>query len=136
MTESSRISRGVIQEITELKSSCYDCLVLPGGFGVAKNLSNFAIENEKFTVDKEVERVIKDFYSEKKHIVACCIAPILLGKVLGKSNNGPGVQLTLGSEGVKIKINYFRKIGLTQEPLDLLDNLAIMLKYVTLTKYP
>jgi enhancing lycopene biosynthesis protein 2 len=75
-------------------------LVLPGGFGVAKNFSNFATENDKFTVEKEVERVLKDFHQNKKQIAACCIAPILLGKAFAISNGGPGAKLTLGSEGV------------------------------------
>ncbi len=74
--------------------------MLPGGFGVAKNLSNFATENEKFTVDKQVENVLKDFYQNKKQIAACCIAPILLGKVFAISSGGQGATITLGCEGV------------------------------------
>jgi len=77
-------------------------LVIPGGFGVAKNLSNFATENEKFTVDKQVERVLKEFYLDKKPIAACCIAPILLGKVFAVSSGGPAATITLGCEGVSL----------------------------------
>ena len=75
-------------------------MVIPGGFGVAKNLSNFATENEKFIVDKDVEIVLKEFYEHKKQIAACCIAPILLGKVFAISSGGPGATITLGCEGV------------------------------------
>jgi enhancing lycopene biosynthesis protein 2 len=44
MIESSRITRGDIKDLTELKASNYDALFVPGGFGVAKNLSDFAVK--------------------------------------------------------------------------------------------
>lgn len=57
--------------------------------------------NDKFEVNKDVETVIREFYKNEKYIAACCIGPILLGKVLA-----PDVKLTLGSEGVY----YFKLI--------------------------
>lgn len=92
MKESARISRGNVKPITELNSSSADAVIFPGGFGAAKNLSNFAVSGADMTVNGEVERVLNDFHGSKKPIGLCCIAPMLAAKVLGSK----GVTLTLG----------------------------------------
>jgi enhancing lycopene biosynthesis protein 2 len=98
--ESARITRGNIKEIRNLNSSNYDALFVPGGFGVAKNLSDFGSKGKEMTVHAEVERVLKDFHANKKQIGMCCIAPILAAKVFGTTRDGgPGVTITLGSKG-------------------------------------
>jgi enhancing lycopene biosynthesis protein 2 len=50
LLESARIARGNVKPLTELKASDYDALVVPGGFGVAKNLSDYAFKGDKMTV--------------------------------------------------------------------------------------
>lgn len=92
LAESARISRGNMKPITELTSSAADAVIFPGGFGAAKNLSDFAVKGGDMTVIPEVERVLKDFHVAKKPIGLCCIAPMLAAKVLG----GNGVTITLG----------------------------------------
>ncbi|XP_042237367.1 ES1 protein homolog, mitochondrial-like [Homarus americanus] len=92
LTESARIARGNVKPITELTSGTADAVFFPGGFGAAKNLSDFAVKGADMTVISEVERVIKDFHGAKKPLGFCCIAPILAAKVLG----GSGVTVTLG----------------------------------------
>ncbi|KAK3874871.1 hypothetical protein Pcinc_020191 [Petrolisthes cinctipes] len=92
MVESARITRGPVKPLTELSSASADAVFLPGGFGAAKNLSDFAVNGGDMSVNSEVERVIKDFHGAKKPIGLCCIAPIVAAKVLGSS----GVTLTLG----------------------------------------
>ncbi len=42
LEESARIARGNCKDLKELKSSDFDVLIIPGGFGAAKNLSDFA----------------------------------------------------------------------------------------------
>ena len=51
----------------------YDMLMIPGGFGVAKNFSNFGFQGEKFTVEKYFSEIVQQFYELKKPIGACCI---------------------------------------------------------------
>jgi len=80
--ESARISRGNVLDIATLDARNYDALVIPGGFGVAKNLSDFASKQEQMEVDKDVAKVLKDFHDHKKVIGLTCIAPILAAKVL------------------------------------------------------
>lgn len=90
MKESARIARGNVKPLSELSSGDYDAVVFPGGFGAAKNLSSWAVDGAACTVDDDVRRVIEDFHAARKCIGACCIAPVLLAKVI------PGSRLTVG----------------------------------------
>lgn len=72
---------------------------MPGGFGAAKNLSDFGVNGADMTVKEDVAAVLKDFHKAQKHIGLCCIAPILAAKVFGEGSSGPGLKLTLGRKG-------------------------------------
>jgi len=96
LKESARIARGAVAPLTELKAADdVSAVVVPGGFGAAKNLSDFGFKGADMTVDPEMARVLSEFHAAKKPLALCCIAPILAAKVLGKS----GVKLTLGNCG-------------------------------------
>mmetsp|Transcript_9881 Transcript_9881/g.19760 ORF Transcript_9881/g.19760 Transcript_9881/m.19760 type:complete len:242 (-) Transcript_9881:347-1072(-) len=95
LVESARIARGNVQPMTALKASDYQAVIFPGGFGAAKNLSSWATEGTDCTVDADVARAINEFYAEKKPIGACCIAPVLLAKVL----KDKGIMVTVGGTG-------------------------------------
>nr|CAD7453913.1 unnamed protein product [Timema tahoe] len=95
LAESARIARGVIKPLAELKASSVDAVIFPGGFGAAKNLSDWAVKGKDCTVLPDVERVLKDFHASKKPIGLCCISPVLAAKVL------PGTTLTLGQNDNK-----------------------------------
>jgi enhancing lycopene biosynthesis protein 2 len=97
LVEAARIARGKISALTKLNVDDFDAVLLPGGFGAAKNLSSFAYEGENYSVDKEVERVVREFHSAKKPIVALCIAPMIIAKVLG-------AEVTIGSDKETAKI--------------------------------
>jgi len=98
LIESARIARGKVAPLADLKASDFAAVVFPGGFGAAKNLSNFATSSDP-SADEEVARVISEFHGEKKPMAFCCIAPILVALVLGKA--GTKVKLTLGKKGDK-----------------------------------
>lgn len=83
LIESARLARGKVKNITALQADEYDAILFPGGFGAAKNLSDFAFKGDGMTVHPEVERVIKDFHAKQKPIGALCIAPTIIAKVLG-----------------------------------------------------
>jgi len=83
LTEASRIARGEIKPLSELTANDADALVFPGGFGAAKNLSTFAFDGADCTVNKDVERVVKEFVAAKKPIGALCISPAVMAKILG-----------------------------------------------------
>ncbi len=92
LAESARIARGKVRALREYRATDYDALVLPGGFGAAKNLCNFATEGAACTIASEVERAVLETHEAGKVIGAMCIAPVILAKLL------PGVEITLGGE--------------------------------------
>jgi enhancing lycopene biosynthesis protein 2 len=94
LIESARITRSQTQDLKKLKSSAYDALILPGGFGVALSLCDWAQKGASCHVDPTVEKTIKDFYDEEKPVGAICIAPALVARVLGNHN----ISVTIGSD--------------------------------------
>lgn len=90
--ESARIARGNIRPLADYRATDYDALALPGGMGAARNLSSFAFQGAQMTVRPEVEQAILSTYEAHKPVLAMCIAPMVLAKVLGRY----GVTLTLG----------------------------------------
>ena len=93
LVESARIARGNIKPVTECNVDEFDALILPGGFGAAKNLCTFAVDGENSTVDKDVLKVCEAFALAKKPAAYACIAPALAASVYGKN-----VKLTIGND--------------------------------------
>ncbi len=94
LAESARISRGEILSIDEVDAKSLDGLVLPGGFGAAKNLSDFAARGQQCTVHPAVADLIQKMWRAEKPIGAWCIAPAILAKVLGEAHP----TLTIGTD--------------------------------------
>jgi enhancing lycopene biosynthesis protein 2 len=94
LTEASRLGRGEIRSLNELKAQDFSGLALPGGYGVAKNLCTFAFKGAACEVLPEIDKVINDFFTARKPIAALCIAPALIAKVLGKH----GITVTIGND--------------------------------------
>lgn len=84
LVESARIARGNIRDIKEVKASDLDAVILPGGFGAAKNLCDFAVKGAAATVNPEVARLLKEMAAAQKPIGAICIAPVVIAAVLGQ----------------------------------------------------
>lgn len=93
-TEAARIARGNILPLERYDASDYDALALPGGMGAARNLSSWAFDGVQMTVRPEVESAILNTYHAQKPLMAMCIAPIVLARVLGSE----GIRLTLGQD--------------------------------------
>ena len=92
MIEAARIARGAIKPLSEYNVNDFDALVMPGGFGAAKNLSSFAFEGADSTVESETLRAIKETHSAQKPIGALCIAPAVVAKALGN------IEVTIGQD--------------------------------------
>ena len=95
LEESARIARGDVKPLSELAAAEYDALLIPGGFGAAKNLSSFGFKGADMEVESDVEKILHDFKNQEKVIGLTCIAPIIAAKVFGQE----GVKLTLGGRG-------------------------------------
>ena len=96
MIESSRISRGKIFNLKDLKINDYDFLLVPGGFGVAKNLSTWAYDDINCTINNSVKTIINNFNKSKKPIISLCISTVIIAMVLAKKVKN--LTLTIGSE--------------------------------------
>lgn len=92
LVEAARIARGEIAPLSSFRADGFDALILPGGFGAAQNLSDYATAGENMQVDEEVRQAVLTMHAVGKPIGAMCIAPVLLAKLL------PGVKLTIGKD--------------------------------------
>lgn len=92
LEEAARITRGNIVDIAQVVPADIDALVIPGGFGSAKNFSNWAFNGPEGTLRPDVKLLLVNLYNVGKPIVALCVSPILLALAL--PNSSP--QLTLG----------------------------------------
>lgn len=96
LEESARIARGNISDIAKITADDIDALFIPGGFGAAKNLCDFAFKGPDCDVNPEVARLIRAVVAAKKPLAAVCIAPALVAKVLGDDKLAH--QLTIGTD--------------------------------------
>jgi len=94
LVESARIARGEIQNLKEVKAADIDALIIPGGFGAAKNLSDFAVKGPEAAVHPEVQRIINEMADAGKPVGAICIAPATLTKALAHKNP----MVTIGND--------------------------------------
>lgn len=94
LVEAARIVRGQITDLARVGAADLDALILPGGFGVAKNLCSFATEGRQMKVLPAVEALVKAMRAAGKPMGFICIAPVIAAKVLG----GEGVRLTIGDD--------------------------------------
>ena len=70
LIESARIARGDIISLSELNKNTISSIVIAGGFGSAKNLSDWAFKGPNGTVLKEVKDLILYCIENKK---TCCV---------------------------------------------------------------
>ncbi|WP_339531141.1 MULTISPECIES: isoprenoid biosynthesis glyoxalase ElbB [unclassified Pseudomonas] len=92
LVESARIARGDVKDIREANAEGFDALIVPGGFGAAKNLSNFAVEGAGCSVNPQVLELAEAFAEAGKPVGLICISPALAAKIYG-----PGVTCTIGN---------------------------------------
>ncbi len=108
LVEGARIARGEISSLKEFRPADYDGLLLPGGFGAAKNLSTWAYDGDACKVDPDVEKAILGMLEIKKPVGAMCISPVILAKLV------PGTNLTTGND--KSSGSFIEKMGSKYTP--------------------
>lgn len=95
LEEAARIARGQIQDINTIVPADIDALVIPGGFGSAKNFSSWAFDGPKGTLRPDVKLLLVNMYNVGKPIVALCVSPVLIA--LAFEGMQVATQLTIGS---------------------------------------
>ena len=94
LRESARIARGEIKALSEIDPTDFDAIALPGGFGAAKNLCNFAFDASNLTVDTTLENFLLRAHELGKPIGFACIAPAIAAKLFGPH----GLRFTIGTD--------------------------------------
>lgn len=93
LQESARIARGEVTSLSEARADEFDALIVPGGFGVAKNLCSFAVDGSAMAINQEFLSFARSFADAKKAVGLVCIAPVLSAAIFGE-----GVSCTIGSD--------------------------------------
>lgn len=97
LAEASRIARvGQCLDLAQADPADYDALLLPGGYGVAKNHCSFAFKGAAGEVRPDVAAFVKTFFAAGKPVGAICIAPALVALALAGS--GRHAALTIGND--------------------------------------
>jgi enhancing lycopene biosynthesis protein 2 len=94
LTESARIARGEIRSLSDVSANELDALILPGGFGAAKNLCDFALVGPEARVQPQVADLLTTVHAQGKPIGAMCIAPAVVVRALGSASP----QVTIGND--------------------------------------
>ncbi len=82
LVEAARIARGNILDLKELSANDADGLMIPGGFGAAKNLTTWAFSGPDSEINEDVKSAILSFTDAKKPICALCMGPTVVAKAL------------------------------------------------------
>jgi enhancing lycopene biosynthesis protein 2 len=93
LVEAARIARGKILDVRDARVDEFDALLVPGGFGAAKNLSNFAVAGTAMVVQPDFLALARAFHQKGKPIGLICIAPVMAAAICGE-----GARCTIGND--------------------------------------
>lgn len=96
LIESARIARGKVLDILDVEPADLDALVIPGGFGSAKNFTNWAFKGPEGEILPEVKLLLINLMNIGKPIAALCVSPVVVAKALENSIYAP--LMTIGSD--------------------------------------
>jgi enhancing lycopene biosynthesis protein 2 len=93
LAEAARIARGKVRDLASAQASEFDALLVPGGFGAAKNLSDFAVAGSAMQVQPDFLRFARAMHEAGRPVGLICIAPAMAAKIFGA-----GVECTIGND--------------------------------------
>ena len=93
LVESARIARGEIMALDAIDVHDFDGLVIPGGFGAAKNLTDFAVNGAECSINTHVASACRAFAQARKPAGYLCIAPAIIPMIYDN-----GVKGTIGND--------------------------------------
>ncbi len=99
LVEAARIARGKIKPLSEARASDFAAIIMPGGGGAAKNLSDLAFAGAKAKVIPELKELLSQFLEEKKPIGAICISPAILVSAIADKISP---MVTIGDDNDKL----------------------------------
>ena len=107
MVEAARIARGKVVEISTVTPGELDALVIPGGFGSAKNFSKWAFSGPEGEIHPKIKLLLVNLVNIGKPIAALCVSPILVAKALEGSMIHPKLTIGTDKEGSPYDISEF-----------------------------
>ena len=93
LIEAARISRGNVLNVVDANAADYDGVIVPGGFGAAKNLSDFAVSGADMAMNADIKGFLQALHRQNKPIGLLCIAPVMAPLIFGA-----GVECTIGND--------------------------------------
>jgi enhancing lycopene biosynthesis protein 2 len=115
LVESARLARGEIKDLSEAHAEDFDALIMPGGFGAAKNLSDFATQGAGCKVLPAVLELAQAFARSGKPVGMMCIAPTMAAQIFGA-----GVVCTLGNDDDPAAVAS-REMGVEHQACDVTE---------------
>jgi len=91
LVESARIARGNVKDLATVSAADLDGLVIPGGFGAAKNLNQWALHGPKGSIHPQVKELIHELVKANKPVAGLCMGPTVIASALA----GTGIEATL-----------------------------------------
>lgn len=113
MIESARIARGEVVEINDIAPADLDAVVMPGGFGAAKNFTKWAFQGPNADIDSSVKLFLVNMANVGKPICALCVSPVVVAKALEGSAIHPSLTIGTTEESSPYEIKSFEE-GLKQ----------------------
>ncbi len=107
LIESARIARGDIYDIKNANVDDFDAIILPGGFGAAKNLCDYAVKGLDCEFNRDVENFLITGMKKHKVMGFICIAPVLGAFITNKLNIK--AKLTIGND--KTTASHIEQLG-------------------------
>lgn len=92
--EAARIARGDVVPLSGFDVRTVDAVILPGGGGAARTLSDFASAGPAFTVRPELATVLRQARQLGKPMGFICVAPVIAAALFG----GEGLEYTVGND--------------------------------------
>jgi len=102
LSESARIAWDEIKEIKDLSGREVDGLILPGGDGAIRNLTDSLGEEKYLKLNPDIRRILREIYRRKKPIGACGLTSLLVASALRDVLETP-LTLTVGKDPELIK---------------------------------
>ncbi|WP_269620170.1 isoprenoid biosynthesis glyoxalase ElbB [Zhongshania sp. BJYM1] len=93
LVEAARLARGEVKDLADANAADFDAVIVPGGFGAAKNLSDFAVNGAEMSVQKDVLAFVQAMNKAGKPTGLICIAPTMAARIFGE-----GVHCTVGND--------------------------------------
>lgn len=119
LTEAARIARGDIKDLADFDAAAFDAIIFPGGFGAAKNLSDFAVKGAEMSVDPTVERAISATRAAGKPVGALCISPAIMARAMDAPvltiGKDPATAETLEKLGAKHEVRGHGEIVIDEK---------------------